>query len=144
MGIPRATIAEGNNPNREDDEDACASTATTSAHRRRATTQPVMRRRRVKRRRRRVARQRRLEDERRRRHDKWSVAGGRVKRMRGGGINVTTSCRTRDLGWQCCRHFGDMSARQPNVGTFGRLAYVVPTQNLSRHNIFVLGVFSFL
>ena len=74
MGIPRATIAEGDNRNRDDGKDACASTATTSAHRRRATTQPVMRRRRVERRRWRVARQRRLEDERRRRRDKWGVA----------------------------------------------------------------------
>jgi hypothetical protein len=34
MGIPRATIAEGDNRNRDDseDEDACALTATTSAH----------------------------------------------------------------------------------------------------------------
>ena len=74
MGIPRATIAEGDNRNRDDGKDACASTATTSAHRRRATTQPVMRRRRVERRRWRVARQRRQEDERRRRRDKWGVA----------------------------------------------------------------------
>jgi hypothetical protein len=33
------------------------------------------------------------------------------------------------LGWQFCRHVGDMSARQPNVGTFGGHGPVVPTQN---------------
>jgi hypothetical protein len=33
------------------------------------------------------------------------------------------------LGWQCCQHVGNMSARQPNVGTFGRHGPVVPTQN---------------
>ena len=69
MGIPRATIAEGDNRH-DDSKDACASM---SAHRQRATTQPVMRRRHIERRRRRVARQRRLEDKRRRRHDKWGV-----------------------------------------------------------------------
>ena len=74
----RATVAEGDNRNRDDGKDACtatartsanqrrattqpgASTATTSAHRQRATTQPGMRRRCVERRRRCVARQRRL------------------------------------------------------------------------------------
>jgi len=62
MGIPRATIAEGDNRNCDDskDEDACASTVTTSAHRQRATTQPVA--------------VMRPEDERRRRCDKWGVA----------------------------------------------------------------------
>jgi hypothetical protein len=29
---------------------------------------------------------------------------------------ITSLC----LGWQCCRHAGDMLARQPNVSTFGR------------------------
>jgi hypothetical protein len=33
------------------------------------------------------------------------------------------------LGWECCRHVGNMSARQPNVGTFGRHSPVMPTQN---------------
>jgi hypothetical protein len=33
------------------------------------------------------------------------------------------------LGWQCCRHVGDMSAQQPNIGTFGQHGPVVPTQN---------------
>jgi hypothetical protein len=32
------------------------------------------------------------------------------------------------LGWESRRHVGDMSARQPKVGTFGRLCQVVPTQ----------------
>jgi hypothetical protein len=32
MGIPRATIAKGNNRNRDDSKDACALTATTSVH----------------------------------------------------------------------------------------------------------------
>ena len=32
MGIPRATIAEGDNCNRDDGEDSCASMATRSAH----------------------------------------------------------------------------------------------------------------
>jgi hypothetical protein len=36
-----------------------------------------------------------------------------------------------ELGWQwqCRRHVGDMSARQPNVGTFGQHGPVEPTQN---------------
>jgi hypothetical protein len=38
----------------------------------------------------------------------------------------------------CRRHVGDMSARQPKVGTFGRLGQVVPTQICSRH-FFVCG-----
>ena len=33
------------------------------------------------------------------------------------------------LGWEFCQHAGDMSARQPNVDTFGRHAPVVATQN---------------
>ena len=33
------------------------------------------------------------------------------------------------LGWQCRRHVGNMSDRQPNVGTFDRLCPVMPTQN---------------
>ena len=32
MGIPRATIAKGDNHNRDDGEDTCASTTRTSAH----------------------------------------------------------------------------------------------------------------
>ncbi len=44
------------------------------------------------------------------------------------------------LGWECCRHVADMSARQPNVGTFGQHSPVVPTQNWSSHSIFVLGM----
>ena len=44
----------------------------------------------------------------------------------------------KSLGWECCRHVGDMSAEQPNVGTFGRHAPVMATQIGSRHHIFVL------
>ncbi len=44
------------------------------------------------------------------------------------------------LGWECCQHVGNMSARQPNVGTFGWHSPVVPTQNWSWHSIFVLGM----
>ena len=74
MGIPKETIAEGDNRNHDDGEDTCASTATTSAHWRRATTHPVMRRQCVESRMRHIARQRQLEDERRWRRDKWGVA----------------------------------------------------------------------
>ena len=44
-------------------------------------------------------------------------------------FHMVVSKSRRELGWQCRRHVGDMSARQPNVGTFGRLGPVVPTQN---------------
>jgi hypothetical protein len=43
------------------------------------------------------------------------------------------------LGWESCRHVGDMSSRQTKVGTFGRLGQVVPTQIRSRH-FFCVGV----
>jgi hypothetical protein len=42
-------------------------------------------------------------------------------------------CAATALGWESRRHVGDMSARQPKVGTFGRLGLVVPTQIRSRH-----------
>ncbi len=45
-----------------------------------------------------------------------------------------------NLGWESCRHVGDMSAWQPNVGTFGQHPPVVVTQNQSLHSIFVLGI----
>jgi hypothetical protein len=44
------------------------------------------------------------------------------------------------LGWKSCQHVGNMSARQPNVGTFGQHPPVVATQNRSRHSIFVSGI----
>ncbi len=47
------------------------------------------------------------------------------------------------LGWESCRHVGDMSARQPKVGTFGRLGQVVPTQIRSRHIFLCRGLPTF-
>ncbi len=47
---------------------------------------------------------------------------------------------TVHLGWESCQHVGNMSDRQPNVGTFGRHIPVVATQNQSRHSIFVSGI----
>ncbi len=44
------------------------------------------------------------------------------------------------LGWESCRHVGDMSPQQPNVGTFGRHPPVVATQSQYRHIIFVSGI----
>ncbi len=46
----------------------------------------------------------------------------------------------RELGWECWQHVGDMSPRQPNVGTFGQHLPVVVTQNQFRHSIFVSGI----
>jgi hypothetical protein len=40
---------------------------------------------------------------------------------------------TSDLGWESRRHVGDISARQPKFGTFGRLGQVLPTQIRSQH-----------
>jgi hypothetical protein len=37
------------------------------------------------------------------------------------------------LGWESRRHVGDMSARQPKVGTFGRQAPIEPTKIRSCH-----------
>jgi hypothetical protein len=48
-------------------------------------------------------------------------------------------CRNH-LGWESCQHVGNLSARQPNVGTFGQHPPVVATQNWSRHSIFVSGI----
>jgi hypothetical protein len=43
------------------------------------------------------------------------------------------------LGWESRRHVGNMSARQPKNGTFGRLGQVVLTQFRSRH-FFCVGI----
>jgi hypothetical protein len=44
------------------------------------------------------------------------------------------------LSWECRQHVGNMSPRQPNVGTFGQHLPVVATQNRFRHSIFVSGI----
>jgi hypothetical protein len=44
------------------------------------------------------------------------------------------------LGWECRQHVGNMSPRQPNVGTFDQHLPVVATQNRFQHSIFVLGI----
>jgi hypothetical protein len=54
--------------------------------------------------------------------------------------NSILGVEARYLGWESCQHVGDMSVRQPNVGTFGRHPPVVVTQNQSRHSIFVSGI----
>jgi hypothetical protein len=52
-------------------------------------------------------------------------------------------CHHVRLGWESCRHVGDMSARQPKVGTFGRQAPDEPTQIRSRHIILCRGLPTF-
>ncbi len=48
-----------------------------------------------------------------------------------------SALEANNLGWESRQHVGNMLARQPNVGTFGRHPPVVATQNQSRHSIFV-------
>ncbi len=55
-------------------------------------------------------------------------------------IKMLAVSALNQLGWESGRHVGNMSARQPNVGTFGRHPPVVATQNQSRHSIFVSGI----
>ena len=51
--------------------------------------------------------------------------------------------RRRLLGWESRRHVGDMSARQPKVGTFGQQAPDEPTQIHSRHIVLCQGLPTF-
>ncbi len=55
----------------------------------------------------------------------------------------TTKPSAYALGWESRRHVGNMSARQPKVGTFGRLGQVVPTQICSWHFFLCRGLPTF-
>jgi hypothetical protein len=46
-------------------------------------------------------------------------------------MRLQTSVQHKGLGWESCRHVGDMLPRQPNVGTFCQNAPVVATKNWS-------------
>ena len=61
---------------------------------------------------------------------------------RGDG-NGNRSNGGRMLYWESRRHVGDMSARQPKVGTFGRQSPDEPTQIRSRHIILCRGLPTF-
>ncbi len=74
------------------------------------------------------------------------VAAGYQMQM--GWLVCVACCREGDdvlrippnLGWESPQHVSGMSARQPNVGTFGQHPPVVVTQNQSQHSIFVSGI----
>ena len=121
MGIPRATITEGNNYNRDDGKDACTSTARTSAHRQQATTQLVMRWQCVERRRWRITRQRRLEDKRQRRCNKCGIVScnnqmakkrSRQRRDAESGFGATTGATQQQAGKQEANRRGSISVQK--------------------------------